>query len=262
MGIVIGLTAQRMLESEAASIVSGEVVGGNLILTNFGGGTINAGSVAPQGLPPGGVSTQVPVKQSITDFDTSWTTLTTEMIDDTAGYKIMTAAERTAIEDLEAVMLTKQDIVAGLPGLVLVTDVAGEISTSPVTSVELGYLVGVTAPIQDQFAAKANVTRPVYNSGVTSGGYTVDQTIRNGYLITIGTLTGNVGISATNYTAGFHQVIRIVNGATLRTLTFPAFTFVGGAAPANIAASKTGVLTLVSYGTTVADTVAKWEVQS
>jgi microcystin-dependent protein len=45
MATITGLTAQRMLDIEAASVVDGEVVSGNLILTTHGGASINAGSV-------------------------------------------------------------------------------------------------------------------------------------------------------------------------------------------------------------------------
>jgi len=59
MASINGLTAERMLEIEAASIVDGEVVGGNLILTRHDATTINAGSVigptGPTG-PTGDVS--------------------------------------------------------------------------------------------------------------------------------------------------------------------------------------------------------------
>lgn len=50
MATITGLTAARMLDIEAASIVSGEVVGDDLILTTHGGIDINAGDVrGPQG---------------------------------------------------------------------------------------------------------------------------------------------------------------------------------------------------------------------
>lgn len=52
MATVTGLTADRMLAIEAASVVDGDVVGDNLILTQHGGTQINAGSVrGPQGDP-------------------------------------------------------------------------------------------------------------------------------------------------------------------------------------------------------------------
>jgi microcystin-dependent protein len=56
MATVTGLTAARMQEIEDASVVDGEVIGGNLILTKHDGNTIDAGSVigpaGPVG-PPG-----------------------------------------------------------------------------------------------------------------------------------------------------------------------------------------------------------------
>lgn len=50
MATVTGLTAARMLEIEGESIVDGEIVGGNLILSKYSGVNINVGSVTgPQG---------------------------------------------------------------------------------------------------------------------------------------------------------------------------------------------------------------------
>lgn len=59
MATITGLTAARMTQIEAQSVVDGDVVGGNLILTKHDGTTINAGSVVgpvgpqgPQGVTP------------------------------------------------------------------------------------------------------------------------------------------------------------------------------------------------------------------
>lgn len=50
MATVTGLTAERMLEIEAESVVDGDIVGNNLILTKHDGTQINAGPViGPQG---------------------------------------------------------------------------------------------------------------------------------------------------------------------------------------------------------------------
>lgn len=54
---ITGLTAQRMIQIEQASVVSGRVEGDNLILTTKSGQPITAGNVrGPQGVPgpPGG----------------------------------------------------------------------------------------------------------------------------------------------------------------------------------------------------------------
>ena len=61
MATVTGLTANRMLAIEAASVVDGDVVGGDLILTRHDGTQIDAGPVVgPQGVPgPQGVDLSV-----------------------------------------------------------------------------------------------------------------------------------------------------------------------------------------------------------
>jgi microcystin-dependent protein len=63
MATVTGLTAARMLEIEAASVVDGDIVAGNLILTKHDGSEINAGAVVgpvgPQG-PPGVNANAIP----------------------------------------------------------------------------------------------------------------------------------------------------------------------------------------------------------
>ena len=61
MTTVTSLTADRMLAIEAASVVDGDVVGDNLILTKHDGTQINAGSVrGPQGVP-GPMGTMLPI---------------------------------------------------------------------------------------------------------------------------------------------------------------------------------------------------------
>jgi microcystin-dependent protein len=55
MATVTGLTAARMLEIEAGSVVDGEVVSGNLILTKHDGTTIDAGPVLGPAGPVGPV---------------------------------------------------------------------------------------------------------------------------------------------------------------------------------------------------------------
>lgn len=80
--------------------------------------------------------------------------------------------------------------------------------------------------------------------------------------IDINTLQAALTIASANLAAGRWLHVRIVCDGTLRNLTFPGgWVFVGSAAPASIAASKTGLLSLRSYGTTDANVVATWLVQ-
>jgi hypothetical protein len=76
------------------------------------------------------------------------------------------------------------------------------------------------------------------------------------------TLAGNVTFSGSGYLFGAYVIVRIVCDGTLRTLGFPAnWKFVGTAAPASIAANKTALLRLWSFGTTEADVVANYLVE-
>lgn len=52
MATVTGLTANRMIEIEEASVVTGQIIGNDLVLNTRGGTAINAGNVrGPQGVP-------------------------------------------------------------------------------------------------------------------------------------------------------------------------------------------------------------------
>lgn len=74
-------------------------------------------------------------------------------------------------------------------------------------------------------------------------------------------LTGNITFTTSNLAAGRSKTVRIVSDGSSRTFTFPSWVFVGAAAPASIAANKTAILTLTSFGTTDADVVAAYSVQ-
>ncbi len=76
-----------------------------------------------------------------------------------------------------------------------------------------------------------------------------------------------ISISAdTTFTTSFRasgrsKTVRIITDGTLRTLTFPAWKFVG-TKPADQAASKTGILTITAFGTADTDIVAAYAVEA
>jgi hypothetical protein len=74
-------------------------------------------------------------------------------------------------------------------------------------------------------------------------------------------LTGNIIYTASNYAQGRTVTIRVLNGSTQRSLTFPAGWRFIGVKPTVIAANKLGVLTITSFGTTEAECVAAWSVE-
>jgi hypothetical protein len=75
-------------------------------------------------------------------------------------------------------------------------------------------------------------------------------------------LTGNVTLATSNLVNGRCKMLRIGCDGTARSLTFPAgWVFVGGAAPALIAANKVAILTILSFGTANSDVVASYSAQ-
>lgn len=108
-----------------------------------------------------------------------------------------------------------------------------------------------------------NLITPGVELGVsalgTSGTVTLDMNAND--FATTGTLSGDVTFGSSNRSAGRSATIRVVNGSTLRTLSFPSGWRFVGAKPVDIAASKTGVLTITAFGPNDADVVAAWGVE-
>ena len=75
-------------------------------------------------------------------------------------------------------------------------------------------------------------------------------------------ITANLTLTGTGYATGRTKVLKILNDATLHTLTFPAGWVFIGAKPTDIAASKTGILSLTCFTGAEAGVVASYAVQS
>lgn len=73
-------------------------------------------------------------------------------------------------------------------------------------------------------------------------------------------ISANTTFTTANRASGKSKTIRIITDSTLRTLTFPAWKFVGPT-PADQAASKTGILTITAFGTADTDIVAAYAVE-
>lgn len=74
-------------------------------------------------------------------------------------------------------------------------------------------------------------------------------------------LTGNVTFTTSNLAAGRTVTIKISADGSTRNLTFPAWKFVGAAAPTSIAAGKTALLSLIAFDTTDASVIAAYSVE-
>lgn len=75
-------------------------------------------------------------------------------------------------------------------------------------------------------------------------------------------ISATTDFSAANYAAGKSITVLVTCDSTSRSLTFPAGWVFVGAKPTSIAASKKGILTVTSFGTTEANCVAAWAVQA
>jgi hypothetical protein len=161
-----------------------------------------------------------------------------------------------------------------------------------VSSTEIEYLDNVTSSIQTQLnekapstgiaqsaitnlttdlVAKAPVASPTFTGVVTANNYDIGLTTLNSDSIALNfssetglytrSAAGIITFTASNYRAGAIKTVRIVPGASNRTLNFPTNWVFMGTKPATIAANKTGVLTVTSFGTTEANCIAAWAVQ-
>lgn len=74
-------------------------------------------------------------------------------------------------------------------------------------------------------------------------------------------LSGDVTFTTANLAEGRRLEVLVFADGTPRNLTFPAWRFIGAAAPATIAADKAARLVLIATGNADADVVAEWTVQ-
>jgi hypothetical protein len=76
------------------------------------------------------------------------------------------------------------------------------------------------------------------------------------------TPAGTITVTGSAYTAGKSVTLRVSNGETARDISFPAGWKFVSFKPTSIAASKTGVLAVTSFGAAEADCVAAWAVEA
>ena len=75
------------------------------------------------------------------------------------------------------------------------------------------------------------------------------------------TLTVNTTFTGNNMVAGKSKTVKLLCDGTSRTLTFPAWKFIG-VKPTSIAANKTAILTVTCFGTGITDCVAAYAVEA
>jgi hypothetical protein len=107
-----------------------------------------------------------------------------------------------------------------------------------------------------------NLIHDITSTASVSGARTLDL---NADQLETWALSGSTAITfatTSNKAAGRSKTIRLVNDGTLQNLTLHSSWKIVGAAPTDIAASKTGILTLTCFGTAETDIVAAYAVEA
>jgi hypothetical protein len=123
-----------------------------------------------------------------------------------------------------------------------------DLGTTPTT--KAGY--GIT----DVLGSTADTNTIAYTASVN-----LDMASLTGTYRTI-SLTGDLTLTSSNRAAGRQVVLRLLADGSTRTLTFPSGWVFLGTKPSDIAADKTGVLSLIFFGTADTDCVASWGVEA
>ena len=126
------------------------------------------------------------------------------------------------------------------------------------TSGTVQTLTSSTATVSEIITAK-NAAINVTTLATASGTQILDFS-GQGYLTHA--ISGNITYTASNYGNGRSLTVRITSDGTARNLIFPTNWIFVGAKPTSIAASKTAVLSVTSFGATEADSVAAYAVQT
>lgn len=118
----------------------------------------------------------------------------------------------------------------------------------------------------------SSYSSPTFDGVVTADNYDIGLTTLNSDSVALNfssdtglytrSAAGTITFTGSNYRAGAIKSVRIIAGGSSRTLNFPTNWVFVGQKPSTINANKTGILTVTSFGTTEADCVAAWAVQS
>jgi hypothetical protein len=107
-------------------------------------------------------------------------------------------------------------------------------------------------------AAGLTATGPAFSTAASNSvdiDFSVERVITR-------TATGTVAFTGSAYAAGRSASVRVVAGASSRTLTFPAGWKFVSVKPTSLAANKVGVLAATSFGTVEGDVVCAFAAEA
>ena len=149
-----------------------------------------------------------------------------------------------------------------LTGNIAVTLVSGAATVTLPTSTSTLSTLALTETLTNKTITTPTISTPTITGTLITAPSVTTTSLDFGsdQLQTI-SISANTTFTTTGLAAGKSKTIKITTDATLRNLTFPAWIFVG-TKPTNQAASKIGILTLTSFGTTDANCVAAYAVEA
>jgi hypothetical protein len=201
----------------------------NAVQTALG---VNLGNVALVGAPASAAAAAVTAHEAAADPHPQYTTAA----EAAAAAPVQSVAGRTG-----TVTLAKSDV--GLSNVDNTSDANKPVSTATETA--------LNAKLDRTFADAALTYAATVN---------LDMAALAGLYRTL-TLTGNVTFTTSNRAAGRAVVIRLLPGASPRTLNFPPGWVFLSAVPTTLAANKTAVLSVTFFGAADTDAVVAYAVQ-
>jgi hypothetical protein len=168
----------------------------------------------------------------------------------------ISAATTSAAGSMSAADKTKLDGIAANAQVNVATDLSYD-----ATSREVRSSTGADATLPLVSTSTAGLQGATGFSTLTYSATTdLDMAVLDGQVRTL-TLTGNVTFTTSNDANGRRTVIRLIPGASSRTLTFPNDWVFVSTKPTSLAANKSAVLSLTFFGSTDADCIAAYSVQ-
>ena len=203
---------------------------------------------------------------TITTLNSTTGTITTGVIPTltsstaTFGTTTSTAATITSgtVTNLDSTTGTIATLNSTTGTIATLNSTTGTIATLNSTTGTISTLTSSTATVSS-IATTKNIAINVSTLSTSSGTQLLDFTSQ-GYLTHA--ITGNITYTTTNYSEGKSLTVRITSDGTARNLTFPSSWVFVGSKPTSIAASKVAALSITSFGTTEANTVAAYAVQT
>jgi hypothetical protein len=187
----------------------------------------------------------------------SWTTLTSSLVAEGSNLYLTNARVIAAL--LTGFAASSGNVVATDSVLAALQRLEGRMVTNDAKATGADRVLKAGDTMTGALTVQDFVT--LYNLAFTQAALTYAATTDidfNGRGQQTLSLTGDVTFTTSNRAAGKSVSLKILADASIRNFTFPAWKFVGAAAPASIAANKTAILTLTSFGANDSDIVAAY----